>query len=268
MLERALVIHRETTQGIRFDLAHLLFLIAENLIQRGEKTAAYDRLKEAHGLFRSLLGISHPQTTQVAIALGKLEVHQHNYSEAANLLGGALESDIASSLSKSDLVAAIAAYADAKAGLQRYAEAEQLLEQQLSLLDTPEDDKHLSIYSHLAGVKYLAGEIEAAEPWVLKCVELSTALHGADHPETAKHGENLAGMYFAQGRQAEAEKLMKSTMETFEAHYGWEHPSVQKAATNYSRLLHEMNRHEEAKLLEQRITGLEDRNSHVLDDLV
>jgi len=268
MLERALVIHRETTQGIRFDLAHLLFLIGTNLVARGEKTAAYDRIRESYGLFRSLLGITHPRTIKAAMELGKLEIHQHNYNEAAILLNMALESETAATLEQHELIDVVAAYADARAGLQQFEEAEQLLLQQLSLLETPADDKHLSIYSHLAGVKYLAGEIEAAEPWVVKCIELSESLHGDDHPETAKHRENLAGMYFAQGRQPEAEKLMKSTIETFESHYGWDHPSVQKAAKNYSRLLHEMNRHEEAQQLEQRITGLEDRSSHVLDDLV
>lgn len=268
MLERALAIHRETTQGIRFDLAHVLFLIGTNLIMRGEKSAAYDRIKESHGLFRSLLGISHPRTIKAGIELGKLEVHQHNYNEAASLLGMALESEVASRLNEDEMIAVIAAFADAKAGLQQFDDAEQLLKQQLALLKTPADEKHLSIYSHLAGVKYLSGEIESAEPWVVKCIELAKSLHGEDHPETAKHSENLAGMYFAQGRREEAEKLMKSTMDTFESHYGWEHPSVQKAAKNYSRLLHEMNRHEEAQQLEQRITGLEDRSSHVLDDLV
>ena len=43
MLERALAIHRETTQGIRFDLAHVLFLIGTTGAEAHHSAVGFDK---------------------------------------------------------------------------------------------------------------------------------------------------------------------------------------------------------------------------------
>ncbi len=267
MLERALAILQETTHGPRYEMGELQFLIGKNLRERGETKSAGERFAECLSLWKPLLGDECSRVIDCEFELGQIQVSLHNYAQAELLLQHVSASPLSAEWESCRKVKLIGALADALAGLKKYSEAEALLHQQLNLLGDNADDckNRLSVYSHLAGVKYLMQDLSGAEPWILKCVELSSEIHGKDHPDTAKHRENLAGLYFAKGLTKEAEVLINQAIHTFEQHYGVEHPTYQTAMGNYARLLRSQNRETDALAIDNRLYDIESRDSHVLD---
>jgi len=269
LLEQAFEVLERTDPGLRIEKGQLLFLLGRNHKQRGERDLATQRFEDALAVWKPLLGTRHRSVAECESELGQHYSTVGRHAEALSLLEPLRDESCPHEWSVEERVAMASAYADASAGLGDFDLAESLLNEQLSMIETLEKSEplKLAVLSNLAGVKYLQGEMQAAQPIIGTCIELSEQLNGSDHPTTAKHRENLAGMYFSTGRVEEAKILINSVLDTFRSHYGDDHEKVRTAMENYAHLLRSSKHESEAEQWEDQLQGLDDRGSHVLDDL-
>ncbi|MCG9890846.1 MAG: tetratricopeptide repeat protein, partial [Thermosynechococcaceae cyanobacterium MS004] len=70
------------------------------------------------------------------------------------------------------------------------------------------------------------GNYTFAEPWYIKCLEVTQKLLGQEHPSVATSLNNLAGLYESQCRYEEAEPLYVEALQMWKKLLGQEHPDV------------------------------------------
>jgi tetratricopeptide (TPR) repeat protein len=90
----------------------------------------------------------------------------------------------------------------------RYAEAEPLMEQALTIKKQQLDVEHPSTatgMNNLAEIYESQGKYQEAEPLIKQSLAIYKKQLGAEHPQTATAMNNLAGLYESQGRYEEAE---------------------------------------------------------------
>lgn len=271
LLTDALELHRQFHPSGRLSLASCLHMLGRCHADQGRPAEARPLFDEACTLLTNLRGSGHPDLADCLTRLGRACESLQDHQAAATFLERALAAWEAMDAPPVDrLHATVGSLADAFAALKRFDEAEQLLTRQLSLCEADPDQggDPIQIQSRLAGIKYLQGDYDQAEPLIRACLEESRTRFGENHPETAKHLENLAGLYFLQKRYDEAEPLITAATEILEQTYGPTHELVHNAIENYAKLLRKANRIEEAKVAENRLAGLKNRNVHVLDEIL
>jgi tetratricopeptide (TPR) repeat protein len=93
------------------------------------------------------------------------------------------------------------------------------------------------------------GNYSFAEPWYLKCLEVTQKLLGQEHPDVAISLNNLAELYRSQGRYAEAEPLYVEALQMRKKLLGQEHPDVAQSLNNLAGLYRSQGRYEESEPL-------------------
>src|SRR5262249_12792062 len=92
-----------------------------------------------------------------------------------------------------------------------------------------------------------SGDLDEAEKYSAKAVEVKGSRLGQYHPATAIATVNLALIYQDQGKLAEAEQIFKQAVEGAERGFGPDDPEVATCLEHYAELLTKMERKAEAE---------------------
>ncbi len=99
----------------------------------------------------------------------------------------------------------------------------------------------------------------AAEALMLRSLQIDESRLGRDHPEIARHLNNLAMLFRWTNKLDEAVTLMRRALAIDEQALGVEHPNVALSLANLAALLHSMNRMEEAEPLMRRALSIDEK---------
>ncbi|KAH6653678.1 hypothetical protein BKA67DRAFT_660234 [Truncatella angustata] len=100
---------------------------------------------------------------------------------------------------------------------------------------------------------YRAGRLREAEELLVRVIEVSKRVVGAEHPDTLAAMNNLALVYSYQGRLKEAEELSVQLMEAYKRVLGVEHPDTLAAMNTLALTYMGQNRLKEAEELFVRV---------------
>jgi Tetratricopeptide repeat/TIR domain/NB-ARC domain len=95
-----------------------------------------------------------------------------------------------------------------------------------------------------------------AEQMLQQGLSLTEQEQGGEHLDTARDSLTLAYLYQAQGKYAQAEPLLERALAIREQQLGAEHPSTQTVRKNYAFLLQAARQDEDARTLEQLVNAL------------
>jgi len=138
----------------------------------------------------------------------------------------------------------LAAHAEA---VSRYADADGIAEPTAGLMNA------LGLYWNTRG------QFRAAEPLMRRALSINERSFGPDHPDVARHLNNLAQLLKATNRLAEAEPLMRRALAIDERSFGPDHPDVARDLNNLAMLLGATNRLAEAEPLMRRALAIDER---------
>ncbi len=96
-----------------------------------------------------------------------------------------------------------------------------------------------------------------AEPLLRRVLAIEEASFGAEHPNVARHLNNMATLLQTTNRSAEAESLMRRALAIDKASLGSEHPNVATDLNNLAALLQATNRLGEAEPLMRQALAIE-----------
>ena len=105
-------------------------------------------------------------------------------------------------------------------------------EKMIEKLDIGKDIKQAIFISDIACLLECVAEHEKAEELYKKTLEISEAILGEEHPDTATIYNNLACVYRSKGEYEKAEKLYKKSLEIREGILGEEHPDTAESYNN------------------------------------
>ena len=267
---------RDQPGGNPLENADALFLLGRLYLRTDRHDLAEPRLRECLTAREQCLGDDHPDVGECLSELGAVLHARRASHEAERLLSRALKIfDIPKGWDRPAVdteiyCEALGRMADVCCELDELQRAEELIEQQRSLIEEaygPDDDRLASALSRLAGVYYLLERYDDAAPLMARSLEMAEGKYGPDSPETARHIEGLAGVYVRQERYDQAESLMQRSVQIVEEKYGPMHDDVAAALERYVELLRKADRHQEADRHHERVEQIRGRTSHVLDDL-
>jgi tetratricopeptide (TPR) repeat protein len=93
------------------------------------------------------------------------------------------------------------------------------------------------------------GFYNQAEPWYERCLSVTEARFGSEHPDVATSLNNLAYLYDSLGRYSEAEPLYVRALALYKRLLGDEHPDVATSLNNLAYLYKYQGRYTEAESL-------------------
>lgn len=144
------------------------------------------------------------------------------------------------------------------------AEAEPLLRQALSILETALGPDHPDVaisLNNLASLLLEINRLAEAEPLFRRALLIHDGTYGPDHPSVAIDLGNLAGLLADTSRPAEAEPLLRRALAILERAYGPDHPDVATALNNLAQLFKGTGRPAEAEPLLRRALAIGERAS-------
>jgi tetratricopeptide (TPR) repeat protein len=124
----------------------------------------------------------------------------------------------------------------------------------VAIVDHPDSNRSLvARYLNTLGTLYdHSGELAKAEPILLRSLEITEQVLGADHPNTAASLNNLALLYESQGRYEAAEPLFRRSLDIWERVLGADHPDTASSLNNLANLYQFQGRYEAAEPLLRR----------------
>jgi EAL domain-containing protein (putative c-di-GMP-specific phosphodiesterase class I)/Tfp pilus assembly protein PilF len=150
----------------------------------------------------------------------------------------------------------------AYAELGRYAEAEPVLRQALSIREQDLGPDHPQVangLSHLAALYAHQGRYADAESLYRRVLAMDEYALGAAHPEVATDLNNLGAVYGYQDRYGEAEPLLRRALWIEEKAYGADHVGVAACLNNLAFLHQRQRRYAEAEALYARALAIRQR---------
>jgi tetratricopeptide (TPR) repeat protein len=111
----------------------------------------------------------------------------------------------------------------------------------------------------LAAVSIRRGDLERAETFVLRALDMAPRVLAGPNPMEAAACNNLAQIRRFQGRYAEAEQQYRRAIEIWETALGREHPDIAKGMLNLAALQHERGRERAAEDLYRRAAAIFER---------
>jgi serine/threonine protein kinase/tetratricopeptide (TPR) repeat protein len=198
------------------------------------------QLQRALELRRQAFGQNHPKVAESLIDYSWNLAEQRRHPEAEKCVREALAIYQQSNVSPNVLIHALWSLQRFLSSQRRFAEAEAVAKQALSLAGDVEksDCADLANILHaLADAKVSKGEYIEAEMWARRSVRLHRRLHGNDHPETAWGLVVLGRSLKGQRKWVDAESALKEALDIFRKCYREEHKSIQIASTELSSML-------------------------------
>lgn len=125
-----------------------------------------------------------------------------------------------------------------------------------------------TIINNLGFTAKSAGNLDAAEDYFLKSLELMHSVVGTKHAETASVCNNLGAVYLAAGYLEQAREMHMMALETRKELFGDHHPDTAQSHNNLALALLEMGDREWArKHFEKALEGFEALGREYDDDL-
>ncbi|MEO0825910.1 MAG: tetratricopeptide repeat-containing protein [Cyanobacteria bacterium J06642_9] len=112
-----------------------------------------------------------------------------------------------------------------------------------------EDEELFWPFTGLGRFYYGQGRYGEAKVWHERCVTITQARLGNDHPDIANSLNNLANLYRDQGRYSEAEPLFLKALEIVKASLGDTHPYISEILSGLALLYKVQGRYSEAEPL-------------------
>ena len=125
-----------------------------------------------------------------------------------------------------------------------------------------------TIINNLGFTAKSAGNLDAAEDYFLKALEIMHSVVGAKHAETASVCNNLGAVYLAAGYLEQAREMHMMALETRNELFGDHHPDTAQSHNNLALALVEMGDREWArKHFEKALEGFEALGRECDEDL-
>jgi tetratricopeptide (TPR) repeat protein len=129
---------------------------------------------------------------------------------------------------------------------RRFAEASKLL---TTLMETADDASAVNFYGNLASVSLGVGNLEQAEAYAQRAVEIAQCVLPEGHPSRAAVLNNRAQVYRFTGRYQEAETDYRAALGIWEKTVGTLHPDYARGLVNLAAFYHERGREAGAEQL-------------------
>ncbi len=127
-------------------------------------------------------------------------------------------------------------------------EARGFYETALSLYESMRDhSQHAMLLNQLGALCKGQGDMDAAEKYYLRAMEVAGRLHGDNHPETAAAANNLGVAYIETRDFVKAENLHMQALAIREKCYGAMHPEVAQSMANLAVVYHAMGNPQKAR---------------------
>lgn len=196
---------------------------------RGDYDGAIEDCKLAAALFEAGLGEEHPN---VIIALSNLTANLHQAARYAEVLEVCDTLDARVRAVHSGPHEALAGSLNQRGlalkRLGRLDEAERAFVQSIEVREElGEQGPHAALaWVNLGSFFLERGQVDDAEPWLVKGRETLERTLGAQHPATAQVLGNVARLRHAQARYEEAVALLDTSISALVATFGTQHPIV------------------------------------------
>lgn len=204
-----------------------------------EPTMSYERCIEA---------------AAIALASGDHAGAERALRMAIQVIEGSPDSHI-------ELANALTKLAALKQEQAAHAEAEDLFQRALTVLERELGQDHLGLVPALKGLgatRLLQGSAESAEPLLARALSISQRHLGDDHPDQVILLNDLTRLYLKQSAHAFAEPLLLRLLE-LKRHKGDDHPEVATVLASLASVRQALGRHESAELLWRRVLGIRER---------
>ncbi len=156
-------------------------------------------------------------------------------------------------------------------GMNRYDQVISAWEKAVSffeLANPPMKMDMATIINNLGFTAKSAGNLDAAEDYFLKALEIMHSVVGAKHAETASVCNNLGAVYLAAGYLEQAREMHMMALETRNELFGDHHPDTAQSHNNLALALVEMGDREWArKHFEKALEGFEALGRECDEDL-
>ncbi len=125
-----------------------------------------------------------------------------------------------------------------------------------------------AIFNNLGFMAKASGDLDTAEDYFLKSLEILNAEVGVKHEETASVSNNLGAVYFAAGYLDQAREMHMMALESRRELFGENHPDTAQSHNNLAlALLQTGDRAWARRHFEKSLTGFEQLGSSYLPDL-
>ena len=144
----------------------------------------------------------------------------------------------------------------------KYAEAEQLYERSLAILEKalgPEHPDVATSLNNLAVLCEMQGKYARAESLYERSLAIREKALGPEHPDVATSLNNVGLLYQSQEKYAEAEPLLKRALEILEKARGPDHPDVAVSLNNLATLYDSQGEYAKAEPLYERALAIKER---------
>lgn len=237
---------REAIGGPDDEEAAAMVMSASQSRADAGRDGAVEALRQAVERQRSVFGANHPNTAQ---ALQSLAGSLPDAEEALATARQALEiTEQASGPVGVELAARHNTLANIYFGrLGDWDNARAHFEQAIEHFeqDAPDDLRHSSARTGMAGVLSALGDLEGAEVHLRRSAEIAARV-GAETRDMTEVVNNLAANLARQGKPAEAEVEFRRAMGMAEEVWGTEHWRAANVTRNVARIIHVQGRYDEA----------------------
>jgi tetratricopeptide (TPR) repeat protein/transcriptional regulator with XRE-family HTH domain len=144
----------------------------------------------------------------------------------------------------------------------RYAEAEILLQQALTILEHVLGHDHAEVadnLNRLGCTRWDQARYPEAETLHVRALAIRERALGSDHPDVAQSLQNLAHTIWEQGRYAEAQPLYERALDICERALGRDHPTLALCLEGLGNVQYVQGRYDEARRLYERALAIRER---------
>ncbi len=235
--------------------------LAQNLVELGLVRMDEAKLDEAEQLVRQGLDVSRtispameqgtrPVAAEAMVALGSVLEAKGNYTEAVNVLEGALKLRPHSEIPDADTAANLRELANVHFYQGHYTVAESLNQQVLSMHRTLYGEKHPEVaedLNNLGAIQNEIGNLFEAEAQYRRSLAITEAWYGPQHPKTAEDLTSLGRVLVKEKRYTDAKTVLGSALEIQKTIHGHDHPAVASALNELGNLESEVEAYPEAE---------------------
>ncbi|KAG8530287.1 uncharacterized protein KY384_004789 [Bacidia gigantensis] len=227
--------------------------ILHNLATLDEQQSRYGsaekRLREAVNVRKAVLGIANSDTIRSMSSLGEVLFREAQYTEAASVLGIAIEeSSKLFGPEAEETLYNVALKAEVVQGLGDFSDSEELFRRSLQGEGKSlKDADAMRIADNFGAVLRDQKKYEESEYWIKKGLLGRERIFGETHPSTLRSVNHYALILQLLGRLDESETMAQRAISGSEILMGRDHHQTLMSVHTYGDLLRVMGRYEEAK---------------------
>ncbi len=270
--ETALSCLQPEADAMPIELAEIQMAIGRCRMKCGQTEEAGAMIEQSYSCLTNKLPKTCPLRMQSLLEYAHLALRNEKYEQAEQLAREVVriqEQDTNQKHVKDHEAWKI--MAEAATGLRDYSTAERVLRTLITDKAHPSDasdQSRLQCLAQLAGVLHLKGDQANAVTYAREALDLARTLHGSNHPEVARHCQQLASFLSDSNDPQAAEPYFQECVDILEGLYGAADERLTEPLDSYAQFLNQRGRTSEANRIAERVEGLRHVSSHVLDDLL